>query len=339
MNFFRTHFLFLLLSLPCISIAQQDSIRLDNGNTLTGEIKSLNQGVFKIETDYSKDDFKIKWKEVTYVHTNSQFAITLSDGSRLTGPLIGYSDNDSVMIIKGEDQTLTRLQDIVYLKSVSEGFWDRAYASLDFGYNYTRAQSLQQMSLGSTMGYISTRWWVDIKGSLILTLQEEADDIRRMNSNIGFRYLLSKGWYVVTDLSFLSNTEQSLELRSLAKAGIGVYLIQSNRTYWGVESGLAFNNENFEEENEQDLQSAEAFLGTEFNLFDVGDWSLLTNVIVYRSLTEDNRWRIDQGFNSNIKLPLNFYISVGFNINYDSRPVASGSDLDYILRTSFGWKL
>jgi hypothetical protein len=56
-------------------------------------------------------------------------------------------------------------------------------------------------------------------------------------------------------------------------------------------------------------------------------------------MTESGRWRIDYSFDTKYDLPLDFYIKVGFTLNYDNQPVAGASKTDYVFQTTFGWEL
>ena len=82
----------------------------------------------------------------------------------------------------------------------------------------------------------------------------------------------------------------------------------------------------------------EGFFGTELNLYDIGDLSLVTKVIAYPSFTESGRWRTDFNFDAKYDLPLDFYIKAGLTLNYDNRPVEGASETDYVFQTGFGWE-
>ena len=86
-------------------------------------------------------------------------------------------------------------------------------------------------------------------------------------------------------------------------------------------------------------------LGTELNLYDIGDLNLLSNVIVYPTLVSANdvnsgRMRVDFRFDakySNIFID-DLYVRAGFILNYDNRAVEVGKEVDYIFTTGFGWQ-
>ncbi len=316
---------------------QIDSLILNNGDIIVGEVKSLDRGVLVIETDYSDSDFKIEWKGVQEIFTNSVFLITLSDGRRYNGTLessepgivkLNTNDDFSVTVDKAE---------VVFLKAVDQGFASRLYASIDLGYSITKAQNLRQFSLRGSIGYLAERWSADANYNSLRSTQNDTEPLDRSDGAISFRYFLPKDWYLTPSLTFLSNTEQNLRLRSSGRLGVGKYFIHTNRTYWGASAGINFNYEAFSSED-LDRRSIEGFLGTELNMFDIGDLSLLTKAIVYPGITESGRWRFDFNFDTKYDLPLDFYIKLGVTLNYDNQPAEGASETDYILQTGLGWE-
>lgn len=319
------------------SYAQKDSLILTNEDVIVGEIKNMDRGVLTIETDYSDSDFKIEWEKISKIYTETYFLITLTDGRRFNGN-ISSTDSANININLGDAFVSTRRDDIVYLKEVDSGFWSRLNASLDLGYSLTKANNLRQLSVRSTIGFLAERWSADANYNSVYSSQDEVSDVRRIDAGLTYRFFLPNDWYLLAQLSWLSNTEQNLALRTTSKLGLGRYLIHTNQTYWGVQGGVSFNDESFSNETSS-RRSGEGFVGTELNMYDIGDLNLLTNVVVYPSLTESGRWRVDYTFDLKYDLPLDFYIKLGFTLNYDNQPANNASSTDYVIQTSFGWEL
>ena len=317
--------------------AQIDSLILKNGNVIVGEAKEMNKGVLTVETNYSDSDFKIEWDGITEFYSQSVYLITLKNGRRYNASIQSPKPGKAFFVEEG-DTIETDLFEIVYLKSVDDGFWNRLYASIDLGYSFTKANNLQQFSSRSSLGYLAEKWGLDFSYNTIISTQDEADDIRRTDGAGTFRYVLPKGWYTFTSITFLSNTEQKLDLRTNAKLGLGKFLIQTNKAYWGLLGGGSFNYENFSSED-PDRKSFEAFFGTELNIFDIGDLNILAKANAYPSLTEKGRWRADAALDFKYDLPLDFYIKMGLTYNFDNRPVEGASDTDYVYQITFGWEL
>ena len=75
--------------------AQNDTLIMNTGETLVGEIKGFDEGVVVIETDYSDSDFKVEWDKVVSINTEQKFVLISSDGDRLFGRLVSMKDDPS----------------------------------------------------------------------------------------------------------------------------------------------------------------------------------------------------------------------------------------------------
>lgn len=333
--------LLLTIALSCMALAataQKDSLVLSNGNVIVGEIKSMDKGVLVIETDYSKSDFNIEWSGIKEIYSSNRFLITLHDGRRINGSIKSTgSGGINIEGVEGE-RIETTLAELVYLKGLDSKFWSRAYASIDLGLSFTKANNLRQYNMRSTVGYLADRWALDMYYNGLRSKQDSVEATNRTEGGISYKYYLQRDWFLMSAVNFLSNTEQALHLRTTAKLGAGKYIVHTNKSYWGLGGGISYNNENFSNETPT-RNSAEAFFGSELNLFDIGDLDLLSTWYVYPSLTEAGRWRSDFQFDSKYDLPLDFYVKLGVTLNYDNQPAIQGNETDYVFVISFGWEL
>lgn len=318
------------------AFAQTDSLVLTNNDVIVGQIKGMDRGVITVETAYSKDDLKVKWSGIKKIKTTSVYFITLADGTRLNGRLeTAEPGKVRIQTEEGAEKVFV-CEELVNLKSIDKGFWDRVNAAVDFGFSLTKAQSLRQISLRSNVGYLAENWSTSVHYNSIFSNQDQTNAIRNTDAGLTFNYLLQKDWYIPVSLTFISNTEMKLDLRTLGKVGVGNYIVHTNHSYWGVAGGITYNAENYSDA--EDRKSWEGYVGTELNLYDIGDLSLLTKLVAYPSITESGRWRSDFIFDAKYDLPKDFYIKLGLTMNYDNRPVEGASDTDYVFQTGFGWK-
>src|SRR6186713_3198455 len=273
--------------------AQKDSLVLKNGDVIVGEIKSMDKGVLTIETDYSKKDFTVEWDGIKEIFSKSHFLVTLKNGQRINGT-VESAEAGKKIIINGDDgsKTETTLEEMVFLKGLKSDFWSRAYASIDLGLSFTKANNLQQYNVRSKLGYLADKWQLDLFYDDTRSSQDSVAETKRTEGGVAAKYFLQKDWYLASSLNFLSNTEQAIKLRTTGKVGGGRYLVHTNKQYWGLGAGLSFNNESFTN-NTESRSSLEGYFGSELNLFDIGDLSLLNSIFVYPSLTESGRWRTD----------------------------------------------
>jgi putative salt-induced outer membrane protein YdiY len=338
-----TFVLFLFLLGTSSLYAQIDSLVMNTGEVLVGEVKSLSQGIIVIETEYSDDDFRVEWDQVSYIQTERKYIITMSNGERYNGPLLNPGKDGKVLIIdRDEGDVVANILDVVYLKSVEEKFLSRVDLLMSIGYSLTKANESHQISARLNAGYLSNTFGIDLYFNAVRTIQTpDSTTIRteRTEGGLGFRFFIYKDWFALAGTDFLQSTEQKLTLRSLTKGGIGNYIVNTNRMYFVLAGGAAWNYEDYDDPAISDRNSAEAFAAVEYNIFDIGDLDLKTNLTGYPSLTESGRFRTDFSFDLKYEFPLDFFINLGFTLNYDNQPVEGASETDYVLQTTFGWEL
>jgi len=319
------------------AFTQSDSLSLKNGDIVVGEIKSLDHGVVTIETSYSDSDFKIEWDGIRRISTETYFLISFTDANPIYGKLTSSSDS-TINIISDDDHVIEfKFDEIVLLVQINDRFKDRFSAAIDIGYSLAKANNLQQFTSNSMIGYKAEKWSSEASYNTLLSMQDDTDTIQRTETGIIFRYLFYRKWYISASVSLYSNSEQKLDFRNNTKIGLGKYLIHTNRSHWGLRLGVNRNLERFSNET-PDRNSWETYMGTEVDLFDIGDLNLFTNFTVYRSITEAQRWRAVGTFDAKYDLPLDFYIKASISINYDNQPANDASEVDYLLQTGFGWE-
>lgn len=319
-------------------LAQADTLTMVNGEVVIGEIKKMERGVVTIETAYSDSDFTIEWDKVAKIRSQLGYLVTVSDGRRFNATLNSSEVPNKVEFDNGEKKVLVNIEEIVEFKPINDTFWDKVSANIDLGYNITKANNLVQFNTRAYLGYLTKRWEASGSYNTVFSSQDSIADTKRMDANLKFNVFLPKDWFVFISNDFLQNDEQNLKLRSTTKLATGNYVIHSNSLYFALMGGVALNAETFTEVTSPDKQTGEAFAGLEFNMFNTGDLSLLTNAFVYPNLTDQGRVRVDFKFDLKYDLPLDFYIKAGTTVNYDNQPVAGAQELDYVIQTGFGWE-
>ena len=327
----------LTISLQMIAFAQNDSLVFKDGNMMTGEIKSMDRGVLQIETDYSDSDFQIEWGEIQRIHTQTNFFINLTDSRKYFGNIVS-KDSANVNIITLKNQIIEcDINDIVELHPFKKSFSDRLHASIDIGFSVTKANNLKQLTSRSSIGYRARRWNIKASFNSFRSRQNDIEPVQRSDGQIDYKFLLPRVWYSVATVALAADTDQRLDLRINAQLGLGRFIIRTNSGYWGARLGANRNVERYTSET-PDRYSWEGYLGTDFNIYDMGDFSISTTVMGYPGITEKGRFRSDITLDSKYDLPYDFYIKIGLTMNYDNRPAQDASEFGYIFQTGFGWE-
>jgi hypothetical protein len=329
-------FIFLLLSSAIF--AQKDSIKLANGNVLIGEVKSLDQSVLVFKTPYSDSDFNIKWSRVKELYSKRIFIISLVNGDRLHSSITTDSiDVSKVILIQDGEKIKTELNKIIFIDPFASKFLSRLEFSIDAGITLTKANNAKQITSNASLAYTAFKWNYLSSFNLVYSKQDSTDNISRFQGDITVQRFLKNEWFLQGLVDLLSSSDQKIKLRTTGSLGAGYYFKKNNNLSFGGGSGLAINNESYFDDPASAKSSLEAYVGSEFNKYDIGDLSLQTTAVFYPSLTEKGRVRLDFNFNLKYDITSNLYIKSGITYNFDNQPVEGASKGDYTFQTTFGW--
>ena len=337
--------LFLLTVKPTTAQTIADTLVMDNGNVLVGEIKEMTRGVLQMKTKYSDSDLKLKWDHIREMHTRRFFIIYLEKGIRFYGTMNSDKNHPGEVRIfdfqKGN--VLVRQGKIIYLKEVDQSFISRLSLDVSLGYSLAKANNNSQFTTRLNTSYLANVYSVRINYSMNRNFQTVDDTlktkIRRTEANIAGKYFLKKAWFITGSGNFLSSTEQKLNLRATTLFGVGNFLINDHVHYLSVAGGAVWNIESYTENDQPDKNSLEAFLNVEYLLFNFGDLDINTNLDVYPGITEKGRFRSDFNLNVKYKFIADFFINLGFTYNFDNQPVEGAPRFDYLFETTIGWEL
>ncbi|WP_152286783.1 DUF481 domain-containing protein [Flavicella marina] len=331
----RITFFFLLFSL--VTFSQKDTLRLKNNDLLVGRVESYDVGVLVFSTSYSDKDFQIEFDKITEIYIHKKCIVTLTKSRRRFG-LVKTVKPGIVTIQTNKDLVETfKLSEIVAFQEVSEDRRKRFSGSIDLGYDFTKAQNKRQTSVNGTFAYVGELWVTNSSINLLDSKQDSVADIKRTDAKADLRRLISKTWYLIGELTFLSNTEQALNGRFTPNIGAGKLLVSTPKLYLGLSTGIAFNFETYVDPT-LDKQSTETFLNASLNMYNFKDISLVTDLKISPTISTLGRIRTDYNLTLKYDLPYDFYIKTAFTLNYDNEPAIEGNQYDYIFSSGFGWE-
>ena len=336
MRHFYTAILMTLISV--VVYGQKDTLTLSNNDVLVGTIEKMDRSILTFSTSYDDSDFKIKWREVKTIISQRQFIISVTDGQRHTSNINSVAGKEKIVEVNMDDgKKEYSLADIVFIEPIGKSFFSRLTVDIDLGINITKANNFKQLTSNVSATYLAYKWRGKGLYKTVLSRQDGAADINRMDAEIGAEYYLPHDWFVQGKAIFLSNDEQLLQLRSTLQAGAGYYFIRNNTMFFSANGGLAYSTENFTNDT-PDRNSTEGYVALGFTKYAIGDLSVGTTAALYPSFSQSGRYRVDFNFDMKYDLPLDFYIRLGLSYNYDNQPVEDAADSDYVFTTSFGWE-
>lgn len=332
-------FLSCLLSIGSAQAAPKtDVVELSNGDRLTGEIKSLDQGLLQFKTD-TMDTVYVKWEMIRALRTQQYLQVEMRSGQRH----FGTASQEQAAHIELRDTGATTSQalplaDIVRIDPIEQGqLLDRLKGNFSVGYNYTKASEVETLTFsGELRSRTDLREW-KLDGSGNITAQDGPNATVYDFSGSYSRFLARRKYYV-GKLRFESNSELGLDLRTSLAGGLGYYLKQDAHQEWSVVGGLAANDEQYAGEPKRN--SLDAIIGTSYSYYrfkplnaDI-DFSLT----LIPSLTESGRLRSDANLYVRWEIVDDLYFELSLYGNYDNQPgVEASSKFDYGTATSIGY--
>ena len=312
-----------------------DVILLNNGDQITGEIKSLSAGRMSLGTN-SMGTVQIEWLDIVAMKSNYTYEIRTSDGSRYIGTL--SMSSQSQLSVQGRRRSLdVPSMEVVELRPVSEKLKDRLDAYFSAGYSYDKASKVTQFNLNTTIGYETDNTRNQFSGRATST--DNDNDITSSTKLDLSRQVWNDKLKLFRTLSgsYEKNDELSLDHRVSVGFGWGRYFVDNHRMSLAGTVGMQGLTEKLNSGDE--TQSLEGFLSGDFRLwqFDSPEIDLKYNLNLYPGLTEWGRLRGDSDITLRWELFSDLFWDVSAWATYDSDTEA-GATVDYGVTTGIGWE-
>ncbi len=340
LNKIITYILLLSVILPGIIKAQKsDTIRLMNGDVVTGEIYSLNFGNLKYKTD-GMSTLDVKWDHVSQIKSKFKFEVTLDKG----GVYLAYMDTTSNLyeinlIINSKVSFIVTTTEVVSILKIDDTFWGKFNGGFSFGLNYSKGSNILNYDLSGDLRYLEFRYDVSLKIYSNLTNDNNTDQETSKNDvSIKFNRHLPKQWYISGFTSAEQNSTQGLDLRTSIGGGMGRRLLNSSINILHLSLNLLRNREWPTEGEAKD--NTEGLVYLEYRIFNNAPpkTKLLSTLSVYPSFTEKGRVRTNYDIEGSIEIWNDFTYKLKYYYNVDNIPATEGADkVDWGITTSVGY--
>lgn len=336
--------LLLLIALwpPAAALAapKTDIVVLLNGDKLTGEVKGLSHGQLNFKTD-AAGTLSIEWAHIASVQSNQVLQVELSSGLRYLGRAYPGAEAGKLRVgveSEGKGRELG-IADVVRIDPIDQGnLMQRLDGYVTAGYDYTKANRLQQFTFSGGLSLRNERALWSVDGATTMTSQEAVEDTGRYDVTGLHRHFLPNRRFWQGFATLEGNDELGLDLRSMIGGAYGSFLVQDSRQEWAAYAGLAATRENFDMQDSAD--SLELVLGTGYSFFRYEDpeASLDARLNVLPSLTESGRVRSEARLRSRYEIVEDLFFEVSLYGSYDSdADDETNSTTDYGITTSLGY--
>lgn len=334
----------LLIASPAFA-ERTDEIVLYNGNTLTGEVKSLQQGKLKFKTDHAGTIY-VEWEFINALTSSNFFDVVNEKGDHYYGILSKAEESRFLMVIGPTGPVVLDMDRVIEIAPIRKAFWSRVNGSLNIGASYTSADSILQYSLESDATYRQRKYSAKITLSSIQTRidsqEEERETTFRDNLDFTYTRYRKNRYFAAGTLDFTRSSELGIDLRTELGWVYGRRFKQTNKSNLSAAAGLTVSRETpiGEDEEPSDYFLSGAILGEyRFFLYNFPKTELLIQLSVLPGITDWPRVRVN--FYGSIKREIVTDFTVNFSVSdaYDSVPPggeeAANHDLAVVL--SVGW--
>jgi hypothetical protein len=315
-----------------------DVVVFQNGDRLTGEVKGLEHGRLSLSTDHA-GTVKIELAIIASVTSRQVLQIELTDGQRYLGHVYATSTPGRLRVAaEGEgDGSELAFSKVVRAVPIEQGaLVKRLDGYVTAGYDYTKANELQQLTFSGGLSLRDERAQWTLDGATTVTTQQAVEDTSRFDVTGLHRHFLPDRRFWQAFLVFEANDELGLDLRSILGGAYGSYLVQDRQQEWSAYAGLAATREDFETQDTS--ESLELVLGTQYSFFryDDPEASLNARLNVLPSLTESGRVRSEARLASRYEIVDDLFFELSLYGSYDTDADAATKS-DYGLTTSLGY--
>jgi hypothetical protein len=329
----------LLLVSSATALAQKtDVIVLDNGDRVTGEIKSYASGRLTVDTSHSSW-IRIKWSLIRSVSSDKQFDVETIDGLHHYGVLAPSEPPGRLTIVSGPQTITIGFFEVFNLAPVYQTFWKRWEGSLDVGFNYTQSNDLIQFNFDFDGLYRMRESQFVVDLSAFFSRQDDVTAASRASFGLAYDRFLGPDWVLEGLIGLDRNIQLGLDLRETIGVGGGRYLYRTNQASLLVLVGLTGNHEI--PVSGDDTNSLEGIVGGRYSYFmyDFPKVTIGASLGVYPSFTIAGRVRLEAAVSLKREIVSDFYVSLSLFDSYDSRdPTTLTAKNDWGPTLSIGWQ-
>jgi len=297
-----------------------DTIYLQKGDRITGEVKEMENNYLRLSTN-DVGTVKVEWNKIDSVKILNTMRIELEDGRIMYGVLLTGGIKGSCYIWRrAGDPLLMELVHIVGLSPIEEKFVNRLNGTLSTGLSYVKASDVLQLNFNGSVDYLAEKNHGELFYDGLYT--EDKDSItQRHHGGATFRRILPRSWFLISTISLESNSELELDLRTNWGVGGGNNIIRTNFSNLYIAGGAQFNRETSKGIEQFNI---EGLVLTNYSVFiyDDPDVSFDISASLIPSITDLGRVR--SNISSNLKWEIfnDFFLKWSFYYTFDSKPLS-----------------
>ncbi len=328
----------LVFVLPSQGWANTGVVYFQNGDRLTGEVKSLERGLLRFKTD-ATGTIAIEWDDIASISSVQNVQVETEEGLRFLGHLVRSEEQGKVTVETRSGRFEIDAERVIEMTPIKETVIGRFDGVVTAGYDFTKATEVKQVNFGLDLEYRTELRVFSLDLSATSSDSVGIDSSQRTDLRFDYRRLRPNRWVTTGVVQLTRNDQLDIDLRTSIGAGGGRILRQSNSTELFIEGGLLLSRENIAGglESEKSVEAAGTVRWDWFR-YDLPELDLSTTFQLIPSLSVSGRVRSEVEIKFSWEFVDDFFWIMSFYNSSDNKPSDPTAEKnDYGVNTSIGW--
>ena len=315
-------FAILFLLIVGIGAAAADVVILQNGESVRGQILSMEDKQLELQTDFA-GKIKIDWGKIQSLTTDRPLSLIFYAASEIPEG-VGVRDGDRLIVTQLQAGGPIRLSDVKAINALD--IYYRGYAGI--GGNQTSGNSRTE-ALNMTGSFTLRRERDRLQIDARYNRGEAEGQLTAQNARGSSRYdyFLSRQTFLFGDQLFEYDLFQNLALRSTSTLGLGYDFFDRKSRSLSFGGGPTFVYEDFTTVPATATPSAMWFVRW-YREFRGGDVRLFHNHQGFRDYGASDAFRLNAAQGIRVKIFGDFSLNLEYDLRYNTKPAPGRKELD-----------
>lgn len=332
--------LFVFVFLVSCACASAETVKLKNGDRITGTVVKSDGKSIEIKTDYA-GNVKVQWSAIAELKSEKPLYVA-SAGKTVKGRISATSEQVAVVTDSGE--TVVPLSSLSAIRNDSEqsayrratrpGLLQGWTGLTNFGFALARGNS---DTTNYTLRFDASRKGLRDKltayASSVYATNDSAESVTARNVSGGLRYDrdVNKRFFGYGNTQFDYDELQLLDLRSIVGAGTGYHALASSTTTLDFLGGGTYTRESYDTGEVRDL--ATLSFGNELSHHLLKNTQLKQRFFIYPDLSQTGEYRFEVNLAGITKINKWLGWQVAAYNQYNSNPIDARKNNDLTVTT------
>lgn len=338
-----------ILVLLCPALLFADQIVLKNGDRLTGTIEKSDDKTLIIKTEFA-GEVTVQWPAVQEINSTQQLHVNLSGGKTVVGTVTTSDGNLAIATSNAGTVTepkasVTQLfgeaEQAAYEKSLRPGLLEGWKGGANVGFALTRGNSqTKNLALAFTADRKTLHDHLGMYTNSVYATNDAPGATPSTTANAiqgGLRYdhNLTPRLFGYVGADFQTDALQTLDLRSVFGGGLGLHVIQNDRTTLDLLGGVNYTREKYTFLPSRSF--AAASVGEELTHKLGMNTLLIQKLYFFPNLNETGEYRATFNFGTVTKISKWLGWQNAFGDIYVTNPPAGSKQNDILLTTGLNF--